>query len=320
MAQIALARRLLTKKGAPAAPEVAVQWLLRARAAGAAAASAHLATLCGMGVGMRQAWSDALTFLAEAAERGWSNAHGQLHLLAGGPTKEGGLGVVSEANGGGTPNWRALAAEVDLAAWLAPPQKTPLAETPRIRVFRDFVSPSICRWLVDIGAGRMHEALVFDPEKGVGQPAEARSNSAYELNLLDLDLVVVMVRARIGAALRLPVGAMEPPQLLHYAVGQGFKRHYDFSDPEVPGYDRDIARRGQRIATFLIYLNDDYGGGETDFPRVGVRFKGAPGDALMFANVDLDGVPERLSLHEGLPPTAGEKWLFSQWVRDRIPI
>jgi prolyl 4-hydroxylase len=73
------------------------------------------------------------------------------------------------------------------------------------------------------------------------------------------------------------------------------------------------------VATFLAYLNDGYVGGETDFPRAGLRFKGAAGDALMFANVDLQGRPEPLSLHAGLPPGSGEKWVLSQWIRDRAP-
>ena len=39
----------------------------------------------------------------------------------------------------------------------------------------------------------------------------------------------------------------------------------------------------------------------------------------MFANVDLNGAPDRLTLHTGCSPTRGEKWLLSQWIRDRTP-
>ena len=37
----------------------------------------------------------------------------------------------------------------------------------------------------------------------------------------------------------------------------------------------------------------------------------------MFFNVDAAGQPDRRTLHAGLPPSAGEKWLLSQWFRDR---
>ena len=71
------------------------------------------------------------------------------------------------------------------------------------------------------------------------------------------------------------------------------------------------------MATFLIYLNDDYEGGETDFPMLSWRYRGRKGDALVFWNVSPQGHVERKLLHAGLPPTSGEKWLLSQWVRDR---
>jgi prolyl 4-hydroxylase len=66
-----------------------------------------------------------------------------------------------------------------------------------------------------------------------------------------------------------------------------------------------------------VYLNDDYEGGETEFPRIGLRFRGKRGDALMFDNVRPSGALDYDTLHAGLPPTRGEKWLFSQWVRSR---
>ena len=68
--------------------------------------------------------------------------------------------------------------------------------------------------------------------------------------------------------------------------------------------------RGQRAATLLVYLNDDYEGGETDFPRINFRFKGGLGDALIFSNIDPAGAPDYDTVHAGLPPTTGEKWLF----------
>ena len=73
---------------------------------------------------------------------------------------------------------------------------------------------------------------------------------------------------------------------------------------------------GQRTVTFLIYLNDDYEGGATTFPRLDWSFKGKAGDALAFWNVT-DGHPDTRTLHAGTPTRNGVKWLFSKWVRDR---
>ena len=111
----------------------------------------------------------------------------------------------------------------------------------------------------------------------------------------------------------------EPSQLLHYSVGESFKPHCDFLDPANPAYRDELARFGQRIATFLIYLNEEYEGGETSFPEVGLDYRANEGDALFFANVTRDGRPDRKTLHAGLPPIAGEKWVYSQWIRDQLP-
>ncbi len=72
------------------------------------------------------------------------------------------------------------------------------------------------------------------------------------------------------------------------------------------------------MLTFLIYLSGDFEGGETDFPNFGWRYKGKTGDALFFWNVLPNGQPDRRMLHAGLPPTSGEKFLFSQWVRGHL--
>jgi len=87
----------------------------------------------------------------------------------------------------------------------------------------------------------------------------------------------------------------------------------------VPGFAEYLQKFGQRIATVLIYLNEDYAGGETAFPKLGLNFRGATGDALFFTNVDRSGRADPLTLHAGTPPTSGEKWVLSQWIRDRVP-
>jgi predicted 2-oxoglutarate/Fe(II)-dependent dioxygenase YbiX len=134
-----------------------------------------------------------------------------------------------------------------------------------------------------------------------------------------MDVVLAILRARISIATRLPEPIFETPQAMHYSVGQQFRLHHDYLDPDIPAQAADIELRGQRIATFLVYLNEDFEGGETEFPAAGIKFRGKKGDALFFTNVSRDGKPDRMSMHVGCPPTVGEKWILSQWIRDRAP-
>jgi len=47
--------------------------------------------------------------------------------------------------------------------------------------------------------------------------------------------------------------------------------------------------------------------------------RGGTGDALIFANVDPAGHPDPMTLHAGTPPKSGDKWVFSQWIRECPP-
>jgi len=160
---------------------------------------------------------------------------------------------------------------------------------------------------------------VFDKETGGQTLDPTRDNSFLMLRLSEMNVFTEVIRQRIAAATKLPVPLFEPSQILHYAVGQRFKPHHDFLDPANPAYSDSLAAFGQRIATFLIYLNDGYQGGETSFPKIGLNFRAEQGDALFFANVTKDGAPDPDTVHSGMPTTSGEKWVFSQWIRDRFP-
>jgi hypothetical protein len=68
------------------------------------------------------------------------------------------------------------------------------------------------------------------------------------------------------------------------------------------------------MITFLLYLNDDYDGGETTFPELGIVHRGAVGGGLYFINAHADLTPNRRMLHTGSPPVQGEKWVVSQFI------
>ena len=142
-----------------------------------------------------------------------------------------------------------------------------------------------------------------------------RDNTECHFPVDEGDLILQFLRSRIAAVTELFVTGMEAPSVLHYTPGQRFLPHYDFLDEVHPGHEAEIAEGGQRVLTFLLSLNDDYEGGETQFPILGKRYRGRKGNALFFWNVEPDGTPDKRVLHAGLPPTLGEKWMLSQWIR-----
>jgi hypothetical protein len=298
-----LGYQMLSGRGAPLDKVAGVRMTVSAADKGEAAACAAAAALVAAGVFGAPDWPRALNYLRQAAEAGVPMAQAQLRLLAGRAGDD----------------WRSLRREIDINAWREAPAPRILSREPRISAFEGGASAAVCDWIIARARDRLAPAKVYDAGggKAVGAP---RTNSAFEFGLADLDLVVLALRERLAALAGLPVMNLNAPQVLHYAVGQSFERHVDFFDPAIPAQAMNIARVGQRAATALVYLNDEgLEGGETDFPLLSLRHRGRRGDALVFFNLDGAGRPDRRTVHAGLPPIRGEKWLLSQWIRDGAP-
>jgi len=184
----------------------------------------------------------------------------------------------------------------------------------------ELVTDAACDWLIARAEGRLKRALIYDPAYGHDVADQMRTNSAAGFDLMDADVVQIAIQHRMAAIVEVPVHNMEGPTVLHYEVGEQITNHFDFLNPEIPNYEDEIRRRGERIVTFLIYLNDDYGGGETDFPELGVQHKGRRRDGLFFVNALPNGKPDTRMVHAGRPPTTGEKWIFSQFIRNRAAL
>jgi prolyl 4-hydroxylase len=274
-----------------------------------------MALHAGEGVGVPQDWSNALDLLLRSAELGWPLAQASLAALA----NDWALArQIVTRNTGAPGDWSRLRHAIDLPAWFAVPKIGIVSASPRIAVIDNFASADICEWLIERARPLLAPAKVFDLVSGAPAHEAVRDNQAFHFGTDDSDLILQFLRARIAAVTELFVAGMEAPAVLHYSVGERFLPHYDFLDQTHPGHAIEIAKSGQRVLTFLLSLNDDYEGGETQFPILSKRYRGRKGNALFFWNVETDGSPDQRVMHAGLPPTRGEKWMLSQWIRGRL--
>ena len=300
-AQFLLGRLLLDGPRAAREGRRGLDLIEQAAAGGFGDATAMTALFEAMGINRAADWDRALDRLQLAAEQGSSSARLQLDLLARNSRQARG-----KSSGGGN-SWSALRSRIDVGQLSQSGEHKVLSEKPRVRVIEGFASPTECRWLIERGRERLLPATVFDPVSGRLGGSLARNNSSAEFQIPDMDVVFEVIRARISAAVRLPLPQFEPTQVLHYSPGQEFRPHFDFLNPTNPAL-REQLQKGQRVGTFLIYLNEGFEGGETEFVDAGLRYKGSTGDAIFWANVDAQRRPDPLSRHAGLPPTSGEKW------------
>ena len=293
-AKTRLAKRLLVGDRAPLLWREGAGFMREAAQQGGAEAAALLAVLVAAGFGGRHDWKTALELTRLAAARGWKPAAAQLAVIA-----------------------SATLGKLDVEAWARVPPGIALHDGPDIRLFPGFLPDDVCAWLIERARPRLERARVYDVGSKTDVVSETRTNTSAGFNLVETDLVHLMVQTRMSHATGLPLVNMEGATVLHYDVGEEIDNHYDFVDPSIPGYERELAARGERVVTFLVYLNDDYAGGETDFPRLGVSHKGRRGEGLFFSNALPDGKPDPRSWHAGRPPGSGEKWLLSQFIRNR---
>ncbi len=301
---------LMGEGGASPDPERATHLYETAATAGSGAAAERLAVLAALGIAQPANWELALDRLAQSAALGHRPAQKQLAILA--DRKDLATRTV------GAPVWGKVRASIDVAALLKPPALQRKSVAPAVFVGEGFATRAMCRWIIDRGRRRLARSEVQHFATGKTQPDPMRTAEAASFRLVETDLVLAVIQQRVASASNLPVHWHEPPNLLHYAAGQEYRAHFDFINPGVPGARDQLEVFGQRAATFLVYLNDDFEGGETSFPKLGWHYRGRAGDALFFVNVTPDGRPDGLTLHAGLPPVRGQKWLLSLWIRDRV--
>jgi prolyl 4-hydroxylase len=229
---------------------------------------------------------------------------------------------------GGEPQWpealaglRALAAKapqaaaqlrlieaMDLDADGFPARPVPLralAASPYAAASQGFVTAAECAYLIAAAEPQFQPSVVVDPATGQMIPHPVRSSDAASFGVFAEDLAINAINRRIAALSGTTPAQGEPLQVLRYRPGGEYKPHMD----ALP------AEPNQRIVTVLVYLSDDYVGGETRFMRTGLTFRGKAGDALLFHNSGADGRPDPMSLHAGLPVARGIKYLASRWIR-----
>tara|TARA_B100001113_G_scaffold25429_1_gene18504 strand:+ start:3520 stop:4155 length:636 start_codon:yes stop_codon:yes gene_type:complete len=97
----------------------------------------------------------------------------------------------------------------------------------------------------------------------------------------------------------------EPVQFLGYPPGGHYKAH---NDGEKFNYEtRQWEPLMERDVSFLFYLNDQYGGGELEFPELGLTIKPKKGMMIAFPSY-------KDFVHKVHPVTWGHRYTLVSWV------
>lgn len=184
-------------------------------------------------------------------------------------------------------------------------------DAPPLRVLEGMLGEAECAELIELARPRLQRAMTVD-DNGKHQVDQRRTSEGMFFSLGELPLVR-QIEQRLADLLGLPANHGEGLQILHYEPGQAYEPHFDWFDPELPGYETITRSGGQRIASVVMYLNTPEQGGGTAFPELGLTVTARRGSAVYFAYEGGD----QSSLHAGLPVLRGEKWIATKWLRER---
>lgn len=186
--------------------------------------------------------------------------------------------------------------------------------SPKLDLFvrRAFLSADECASMVATIDARRRPSTIADDK---GDDTAFRTSESCDFN--PGEPLVATIDERIAEFLGLDPAHGEPMQGQRYAIGQEFKLHTDYFEPLGIDYDTYCAASGQRTWTAMIYLNTPDAGGATRFKRIDKIIQPETGKLLAWYNLQADGRPNPMTLHQGMKVRKGVKYIITKWFRER---
>ncbi|KAH8692742.1 putative oxidoreductase [Talaromyces proteolyticus] len=208
------------------------------------------------------------------------------------------------------------------------------SRTPLIVYIENFLSESETNHLLDVSEGKYKPSSIYNGDSERVDFSVRRSDRA----LLDRDNVVRCLeeRARSFQGWR-PYLHIEQMWTQRYNVSGHYRHHFDWSGS---------GGAGDRVSTFMVYLQMNGTGGGTNFPRLrrprgaewcrfiecddvtgknspdrlkGITFKPIEGNAIFWENLRADGSGYLETWHAALPVLSGTKVGMNIWSWNQPP-
>ena len=181
------------------------------------------------------------------------------------------------------------------------------------QVFTDVITEEEKKYILEKAEPMFARSSVVGSDK----PSDARTSETAWIH--KDDPVVGPMMKRICDQFGVPIENSESLQIVKYKPGTYYREHHDSCCDDNDACKNFAGNAGQRIRTILVYLNDDFEGGETHFPTLNKKLKAPPRGAVVLHPMS-NTTPEAChpkALHAGLPVTTGEKYICNIWIREK---
>ena len=189
-------------------------------------------------------------------------------------------------------------------------QRTPSAKLTLFQK-RGFVPPDLCARLMALIDQTRRPSTVSDYNGDAG----FRTSETCDLDAAHP--AVAELEARIIDFIGLDPAHGEPIQGQRYAVGQEFKGHTDYFEPQGVDFHKYCSVAGNRTWTVMLYLNEPGAGGATRFKTIDKMVQPETGKLLAWNNLRADGSPNPGTIHQGMKVRSGVKYVITKWFRER---
>ncbi|XP_046639382.1 prolyl 4-hydroxylase subunit alpha-1-like [Daphnia pulicaria] len=191
---------------------------------------------------------------------------------------------------------------------------------PYIAVFHDFMSDAETEIFKSLAmAERLERSAHGSKRPGQGGVTSDKRTSKQSWVEDGSHHVVDQISKRISDSVGLNsqpsnVGS-EHYQVANYGIGGRYTPHTDHGvlSKSMGGPSEFDLFRGDRILTFMTYLDDVEAGGATVFTHAGVVVRPKKGMAVFWWNLKSDSSGDTLTRHGGCPVLHGSKWIANKW-------
>jgi len=186
-----------------------------------------------------------------------------------------------------------------------------------IQEIDNFLTYQECDFIMQFSGDKLFKSRVYsataDVESNVRDSEQCwLKNDANEL--------FQKISDRVASITETNIADQEELQVVKYKPGGYYRPHYDACDSRRENCDRFNGDKGPRFITFIIYLNDDFVGGETHFPNINKSVVPKKGKAAIFYDTDENGQVLDKALHGGMDVSNGDKWICNKWIRRKTPV
>ena len=187
----------------------------------------------------------------------------------------------------------------------------------------DFCSQEECLSLCNAVDAHAKPSVHLNLATGEALP-QTHFRKSNTLVLHPADQLCSSIVERMAKVLDSSPSQAEPPNIIKYQPGDYFKPHVDGFSPihfalaHTGASDRliELNSAGNRTWTLMLYLNDDFIGGQTNFPLMSIAFIPKPGLLVGWKNTySSEVIPE--SLHQSTEIISGFKYVLVVPFREK---